>query len=80
MDGKNLSGSVSFIGYIYKDDILSIFNVSAVFILKLSHFDKDGTIATKILKLNIFIGNRISSIRELHDVSLQRILRQTYLR
>lgn len=60
MDGKNLSGSVSFIGYIYKDDILSIFNVSAVFILKLSHFDKDGTIATKILKLNIFIGNRIS--------------------
>ena len=59
MDGKNLSGSVSFIGYIYKDDILSIFNVSAVFILKLSHFGKDGTIA-KILKLNIFIGNRIS--------------------
>lgn len=38
---------------IYKDDILSIFNVSAVFILKLSHFGKDGTIA-KILKLNIF--------------------------
>lgn len=39
-----------------RDDILSIFNqrVSAVFILKLSHFGKDRTIA-KILKLNLFI-------------------------
>lgn len=47
-----------------RDDILSIFNqcVSAVFILKLSHFGKDRTIA-KILKLNLFIGNRIEGIR-----------------
>lgn len=49
-----------------RDDILSIFNqrVSAVFILKLSHFDKDRTIA-KILKLNFFIGNRISRDKSL---------------
>lgn len=47
-----------------RDDILSIFNqrVSAVFILKLLHFGKDRTIA-KILKLNLFIGNRIEGIR-----------------
>lgn len=49
-----------------RDDILSIFNqrVSAVFILKLSHFGKDRTIA-KILKLNFFIGNRISRDKSL---------------